>query len=197
MRKRVLILILAALALSGVMAGTIYQRWLNSPRYALQQIVLAIKSKDMDKLFNYMDIKEIFNNILESSTQDLRLDEKSGDEWTRFSRQLGRKFARQLLPKLFDNFEKQIRGAMESYLRNLDNSQILALAAAVTTAGFEVQGEEALVTLKDPKTGRPLRLRMRRAPPSGAWRVVAINYDDFKHLLKKEILGITPPKDNV
>ena len=47
------------------------------------------------------------------------------------------------LPQLFDSFEKEIKGVMGKYLQNLDNTQILAIAAAATTAQIEVQGEEA------------------------------------------------------
>ena len=198
MRKPVnLVVIVAALVAVAIAGSVLYQRWHDSPRYALQQMVLAIKARDMDKVFKYVDLKEIFNNFLESSTEGLKSDDKGGDEWNQFSRQLGRKFARKLLPKLFDNFEKQIRQAIENYLQNLHNTQILALTAAVTTAGIEVQGEEAQVTLQDPKTKKPLRFSMRRSPETGAWRVVSINYDDFKQFLKKEFLGLSPQKDNV
>lgn len=198
MRKPVIFIVVVAALVAVAIAGSLfYQRWQDSPRYALQQMVLAIKARDMDKVFKYMDLKEIFNNFLESSTEGLKLDDQGGDEWSRFSRQLGRKFARKLLPQLFDNFEKQIRQAMESYLQNLHNTQILALTAAVTTAGIKVQGEEAQVTIQDPKTKKPLRFRMRRSRGTGDWRVVSINYDDFKQLLKKEFLGISPQEDNV
>jgi hypothetical protein len=198
MRKPVIfIVIVAALVVVAIAGSLFYQRWHDSPRYALQQMVLAIKARDMDKVFKYLDLKEIFNNFLESSTEGLKLDDQGGDEWSRFSRQLGRKFARKILPQLFDNFEKQIRQAMESYLQNLHNTQILALTAAVTTAGIKVQGEEAQVTIQDPKTKKPLRFRMRRSRGTGDWRVVSVNYDDFKDLLKKEFLGISPQEDNV
>jgi len=198
MRKPVNFIVIVAALVAAAIAGTLlYQSWHDSPRYALQEMVLAIKARDMDKVFNYLDLKEIFNNFLESSTEGLKSDDKGGDEWSQFSRQMGRKFARKLLPKLFDNFEKQIRQAIEAYLQNLHNTQIMALTAAVTTAGIEVQGGEAQVTIKDPKTKKPLRFRMRRSPGTGAWRVVSVNYYDFKELLKKEFLGISPQKDNV
>ncbi len=53
---------------------------------------------------------------------------------------------------------------MEKYLLNLDNTQILAIAAAATTAQIEVQGEEARVTLVDPKSQEPFHFRMQRQP---------------------------------
>ncbi|MEW6660576.1 MAG: hypothetical protein AB1424_18195 [Thermodesulfobacteriota bacterium] len=198
MRKPVIfIIIVAVLAVSAIFAGVFYQRWHDSPRYALQQMVLSLKERNLDTFFKYVDIKEVFNNVLEDSTRETNSQDRGGDDWTRFSRQLGRKFARQIFPRLYENFEKQIHGLIKSYLHDLTNTQILALTAAVTTAKIEVQGDEALVTVHDPKTKAPLRFRMRRPPGGGDWRIVGLNYDDFKPFLKKEFLGISPKKDNV
>ncbi|MHB8069732.1 MAG: hypothetical protein ACYDIC_17705 [Desulfobaccales bacterium] len=198
MRKPVIfIVIVAVLAVGAIGAGVIYQRWHDSPRYALQQMVLSLKERDLETFFKYLDLKEIFNNVLEDSSRQTQPGDQEGDDFTRFSRQLGRQFARKIFPKLYDNFEKQIRGIIQSYLQDLTNTQILALTAAVTTARIEVKGDEALVTLYDPKAKRPLRLQMRRLPGGGDWRIVALNYEDFKPFLKKEFLGISHKKDNV
>ena len=198
MRKPVIfIVIVAVLAVTAIGAGVFYQRWHDSPRFALQQMVLSLKERDLETFFKFVDLKEIFNNFLEDSSRETNSGDQGGDEWTRFSRQLGRKFARNIFPKLYDNFEKQIRGIIKNYLQDLTNTQILALTAAVTTAKIEVAGDEALVTVHDPKTKRPLRFRMLRPPGGGDWRIVALTYEDFKPFLKKEILGISPKKDNV
>ncbi|MFZ5453389.1 MAG: hypothetical protein ACOZF2_16140 [Thermodesulfobacteriota bacterium] len=191
MRKPVIFaIIVALLAGSAILGGYLYHQYQQSPRYALQQMVLALKAKDMDKLFNYLDIKEIFQNLVDSSTKaSNNPQDQPADDWTRFSRQLGRKFARQIFPKLYDNFETQIKQAIAAYLQDLNHTQVLALTAAVATAKIEVQGEEARVTIYDPKNHRPMRFRLRRSPESGAWRVVSLNYNDFKHLLKRELFG--------
>jgi hypothetical protein len=99
---------------------------------------------------------------------------------------LGGKFARALLPKLFDHFEKQIREVMEKYLLNLDNSQILGIAAAVTVAQIDTQGDEARVTLTDPKTKEALRFQMRRDQERGIWQIVSVNYPDLKRFCQRE-----------
>ncbi len=192
MPRRLIFTLLATLILATAVAGGLYWRWYNSPRYALQQMVLSLKTKDMDDFFNYLDLKEIFVNSLEDLDQDLRSQEKPGegaDDWTRLSRQMGRKFARQLLPKLFESFEKQIRGGIEAYLLDLDNSQLLALATAVTLAKIEVQGDEAQVTIKDPKTGDFLRFKMRHQTEDLLWRIFSVNYQDLKKIIKKEFQG--------
>ncbi|HEY9074353.1 MAG TPA: hypothetical protein VIN67_09505, partial [Desulfobaccales bacterium] len=179
MRRRTWLILLAAVVLSSALAGGFYWQWVNSPRYALQRMALALKTRNMDQFFKYVDLKAIFNDFLESSSQD---QEKppggKQDEWSRMCRQMGNKFARSFLPKIFDRFAKEIQGVMEKYLTNLDNTQILAIAAAATTAGIEVKGDEALVTLVDPKTKEPFRFRMQRQPATETWQIVAVNYQD-------------------
>jgi hypothetical protein len=187
MRRKTLIIVLAVLLLGGAVTGGLYWRWYNSPRYALQQMALALQVRNMDNFFNYIDLKSIFNKFLEASSKDL--DAPPGaeaDEWTRMTRQLGGKFARALLPKLFDHFEKQIREVMEKYLLNLDNSQILGVAAAVTVAQIDTQGDEARVTLTDPKTKEALRFQMRRDQERGIWQIVSVNYPDLKRFCQRE-----------
>jgi hypothetical protein len=190
MRRRTWLILLAAVVLSSALAGGLYWHWVNSPRYALQRMALALKTRNMEQFFKYVDLKAIFNNFLDSSSQDLK-ETPSGkeDEWSRMSRQMGSKFARIFLPKIFDRFAKEIRGLMEKYLTNLDNTQILAIAAAATTAGIEVQGDEARVTLVDPKTKEPFRFRMQRQPETGTWQIVAVNYQDLKKFSKREFQG--------
>jgi hypothetical protein len=187
MRRKTWIIAVAIVVLAGALAGGLYWNWVNSPRYALQQAALALQSRDMDKFFNYINLKEILNKFAEVSSQDLQTPEdQQADELTKFSRQLGRKFAHLFLPKLFKSFEAQIRGVVEHYLLHLDNSQILVIAAAATVARIDSQGDEALVTLTDPKTKDTLRFQMRRQPNHGNWQIVSVNYDDLKRFYKRE-----------
>lgn len=192
MPRRLLFIILATLILATAVAGGLYWRWYNSPRYALQQMVLALKTKNMDNFFNYLELKAIFTNSLGDLDQDLGSAEKQdedADEWTRLSRQVGRKLARKLLPKLLEGFETQIRQGIEAYLRTLDNTQILVLATAVTLAKITVQGDEAQVALKDPRTGDLLRFTMRRQGEERVWRIVGVSYQDLKKFIKQEFQG--------
>ncbi len=189
MRRRTLIIILVAAVLGAALAGGLYWRWSTSPRYALQRMSLALKTRDMQQFNKYLDLKAIFNDFVDSASQDLDNPkdnkDKKEDEWNRLSRQMGGKFARIFLPKLFESFEKDIRAMMEKYLQDLDNTKILAVAAAATTAQIEVQGEEARVTLVDPKSKEPFRFQMRRQPETGTWQIVAVNYQDLKKFSKR------------
>ncbi len=189
MRRQVWVIILMVLLLAGAVAGGMYWRWYTSPRYSLHQMVLALRAKDMDRLFNYLDLKAIFRNLVEAgSKQWLEPEDPEEDEWTRWSRRMGRKLALKIAPRVFDQFQEQIKGLAKQYLEDLDNSQILGLAAAVSLARIDQTGEEAIVTFHDPRSGDDLHLTMRRDPLTHTWVVVAVSYDDLKKLFRNEIL---------
>lgn len=190
MQRKTWIIALAIVILGGVVAGGLYWRWANSPRYALQQAALALQARDMDKFFNYVNLKEILNNLVETCGKDLATSaDQPADEWTKLCRQLGRRFANVLLPKLFEAFEGQIRVVVERYLLNLDYSKILVIAAATTVAQIDSQGDGAVVTLTDPKTRDTFQFNMRRLPNQGTWQIVSVNYDDLKRFTKREFLN--------
>ena len=187
MQRKTWIIAVAIVVLGGAVAGGLYWHWANSPRYALQQAALALQARDMDKFFKYLKLKDILSNLVETCGKDLETSEdQPADEWTKLCRQLGRKFANVLLPKLFEAFDSQIRGGLERYLLHLDNSKILVIAAAATVAQIDSQGDEAGVTLTDPKTKDTLRFHMRRQPNHGAWQIVSVNYADLKRFSKRE-----------
>lgn len=186
--RRALIVVAITLALATAIAGGFYWHWYNSPRYALQQMAMSLQSKDMETFFNYLDLHEIINNIVSASSQDVAgPDDPRQNDWSRLTRQMGKKFARHFLPELFKSMEKQVKGLVEQFLKNLDRKQIIAVVAAVTVAKIDTRGEEAGVTLKDPKTGEVFRFQMRRYPDR-VWRIVEVNYDDLKKFGKRELL---------
>jgi hypothetical protein len=187
MQRKTWIIAVAIVVLGGALAGGLYWRWANSPRYALQQAALALQARDMDKFFKYVNLKDILSHFVESCGKDLETPtDQQADEWTKLCRQLGRKFAHVVMPKLFEAFEAQIRGVVERYLLHLDNSQILVIVAAATVAQIDSQADEAGVVLTDPKTKDTLRFNMRRQPNHGIWQIVSVNYDDLKRFAKRE-----------
>ena len=189
MKRSAIIIFATVVLLAAAVTGGLYWRWVNSPRYALQQMVLAMQTKNLDKLFKYIDLQEISTNLVDAGSEDLTPSEKPDmDDLERLGRRLGQKVAKFMVPKLLEKFEKQIKEAVKEYLLNLSTSQVLALAAAATAADITPKGEAAEVKLLDPKTGQPFRFRMHRDPATKEWRIVAIRYEDLKKLLKRELL---------
>lgn len=189
MKRSALVIFSIVFLLAAVITGGLYYRWLNSPRFALHQMVLALKTKNMDKFFKYVDLQEITSNLVDASSEDLAPEERPDmDEWESLSHLLGKKVAKFVLPKLLEKFDKQVKGAVEQYILNLSITQVLGLAAAATTAEINTRGEMAQVKLVNPKTGEPFRFRMARDPATKEWRIVSIRYGDLKRLLKRELL---------
>jgi hypothetical protein len=188
MKRSALVIFTAVFVLAALVTGGLYWRWVNSPRYALQQMVLAIQTQNFDKFFKYLDLQEIAANLVEASSDELRPPDKPGrDYWERLSRGVGKKVARAVMPRLMERYERQVKDAVQGYLMNLTNTQVVALAAAATTANIKVRGEVADVMLQDPKTGEPLRFTMQRDHATQEWRITAISYEDLKRLLKREL----------
>jgi hypothetical protein len=188
MRRKTWIIALVIVVLGAGVSGGFYWHWSNSPRYALQQAALALKTRNLDKFFTYLDLKEIVTNFADASSRDLSArDDPQADELTKYTRHLGGKFAQLFLPKLLDSFEPQIRKLVGRYLLNLNDTQILGIAAAVTLADIDTQGDAATVTMTDPKNHEKLHVQMRRQPNHGTWQIVAVNYDDLKRFYKREL----------
>ncbi|MBW1917922.1 MAG: DUF2939 domain-containing protein [Deltaproteobacteria bacterium] len=195
MRRKTLTLILVVLAFSGAIILGYLWFWQGTPRHTLYQMVRAIQNRDINNFYKFVDLQAIFNNFINDASQDLgflnennQKEEPPPDEFARWSRKLGKKFARYLLPKLFGTFEAQIKGQIERYLLSLSTSETLSLTALVTQAQIQQQGHQAEVTLIDPETKKPLRFRMQQNPDTREWRVVEVNYQDLKEFLKKEFM---------
>jgi hypothetical protein len=92
-----------------------------------------------------------------------------------------------LLPKLFDAFAHEC-GGPGTLSAPPGQLKILVIAAAATVAQIDTQGDEALVTLIDPKTKDTFQFNMRRQPNHGTWQIVSVNYDDLKRFSKREFL---------
>jgi hypothetical protein len=188
MRRKTWIILLLSVVLGASLGGGLYWRWVNSPRSALQQAVLALETHNLDKFFTYINLKEIVRNFADASSKDLETrNSQPADDWTRYTRHLGRNFTQLLLPKIIDAFEPQVRKILDRYLLALNHTQIMGIAAAVTVAQIDTTGEEARVTLTDPRTQEKLRFQMRRQPDQGVWQIVAVNYDDLKQFYKREL----------
>jgi hypothetical protein len=188
MRRSPLIFLLAALLLGIVVAGVFYYRHRHSPRFALQQLVSCLSIRDYDKFYDSVDLPGIMSHLMTETGRDLIPPELPiGDFLSQFGWKMGGKVARQLIPRLFETFDQELRKLLNQYFDTLGPQEFVALNAAVALADINQQGEQAQVTLKFPKKDGRLRLTMVWNPQQRLWRVVAVNYEDLKHLVKKEL----------
>ena len=189
MRRSPLVFVAIALFLGIVVAGAFYYLYRGSPRSALHQMVSSLIQRNYKEFYTYLDLESILGNLMQETGKDLISPViPEGDYLGQFGWKMGRKFAQQLLPRLFKSFEPDLHQLINQYLDTLTTQELLALEAAVTLAKIKQQGEEAQVTLRFPKDAGSLRLTMSRSSQDRAWRVVSVSYEDLKKLLNKELL---------
>ncbi len=101
MQRKTWIIAVTIVVLAGALAGGLYWRWANSPRYALQQAALALQARDMDKFFNYVNLKEILDNFVEACGKDTESPkDQSADDWSKLCRQMGQQVRPCLIAKI-------------------------------------------------------------------------------------------------
>ncbi len=188
MRRSPLIFLSVALLLGIAVAGVFYYRYRHSPRFALQQLVVSLTNRNYDRFYDSVDLPGIMGHLMAETGRDLVPPElPQGDLLSQFGWKMGGKVARHLIPRLFETFDKELRKLLNQYFDTLSTQEFVALNAAVALADIDQQGEEARVTLRFPKKDGRLRLNMAWNPQLRRWRVVAVNYEDLKHLVKKEL----------
>ncbi len=172
-----------------------YSYWRESPRYALWQMVRAIQANDTKTLFQYVDLQSITDNLVEKSSQDVdSLLEKKGlgaapqeDDVSRLVRSLSKKFARFIAPKILTSLEPQIKAGVEKYLAELNTMQKAALSAIPSQAQIQQNDGMADVTIVDPLNNQTYHFRMAKLEDTDHWRIVEVNYEDFKTIIEKKL----------
>lgn len=190
---RGLLALVVVLAL-GAGAYLAYQNyWRQTPRYALWQMVRAMQANDTQTLFLFIDLPAVVDSLVEQSAGEVdtwllpKGMELPDDQLTRWGRQLTKKFAKFLAPKLVAVLEPQIKTAVAKYLEELNTGERAALAAIPAQAQIRQEEGSAWVTLLDPHAKQQLRFRMVRSAGQERWRIVEVNYQDLKALIDREI----------
>lgn len=188
----VLVVVVGALGLGIYLGYRSY--WQQTPRYALWQMVRAMQANDTQRLWQYIDLASVVDSLVDQSAGNLdtwlvpkELDEPD-DQMTRLGRNLFKKFAKFLAPKLVVALEPQIKAAVENYLAQMNTAERAALTAIPTQAQIRQEDGSAWVTLTEPKGGQSLRFRMVRPEGAEQWRIVEVNYQDLRALVDRQIL---------
>ncbi len=185
------VVILLGLAIGGYLGYQTY--WRQTPRYALWQMVQAMQANDTKTLFQFIDLPAVVDSLVEQSAGDLgtwllpKGLELPDDQLTRLGRNLTKKFAKFLAPKLVVALEPQIKASVEKYLAELNTAERAALAAIPAQAQIRQEEGSAWVTLTIPNGSQSFRFRMVRPEDVRQWRIVEINYQDLRSLLDRHI----------
>lgn len=188
MKRSPLIFLAVALLLGITVSGAFYYFYRHSPRYALHQMVTALMQKNYQKFYSFLDLKSILGSLTEETGKDLIPPDifPKGNFIGDLGVKMGGKFMSQIVPHIFEAFEKEVRGVMNKYLETLTTQELLALEGAIALADIKQQDNEAQVTLRFPKEDGSLGLTMGRDPEKRIWKVVSVSYEDLKQLLRKK-----------
>jgi hypothetical protein len=162
----------------------------NSPRFALQQMAMALIERNYNKFYTYLDMKSILSSLMEESGRDLIPSDlvPKGNFLGELGVKMGSKLAQQLVPQIYGTFEKEAHSLINKYLDTLTTQDLLALEGAVALAHINQSGNEAQVTLSFPQSKLSLHLTLGRTPQNPTWRVISVSYEDLKELVKNKIL---------
>ncbi|MGQ9921390.1 MAG: DUF2939 domain-containing protein [Desulfobacca sp.] len=193
--KRSLLAVSAVVLLLGLGIGGyfVYQHyWQQTPRYALWQMVKAMQTNDIQTLFQFVNLPAVADNLAEQSAGDLerwlpKSLELPDDQVSRLGRNLTKKLAKFLAPKLVVVLEPQIKAAVEKYLSELTTVERAALATLPAQAQIRQEDGTAWVTLTIPNEGQTLRFRMVRPEDGPRWRIVEVNYQDLQALVGRQL----------
>ena len=76
---------------------------------------------------------------------------------------------------------------MEKYLAELNTMEKAALSAIPSQAQIQQDDGVADVTIVDPINNKTYRFRMAKLEDTDHWRIVEINYEDFRTFIEKKI----------
>ncbi|MGD8561647.1 MAG: DUF2939 domain-containing protein [Desulfarculaceae bacterium] len=157
----------------------------QSPYYALYQIGKSIHNRQPRLFLAYVDVKSVVSGQRESLVEELVPGDDKG-----VARQLVGGLMSALMPQVVELVkDRVVRVILDPERENLPTSWALVTAATVTS-----KDDYALVVLGEPQGGRRLRLGMRRQAEEDQWRVVEINPQDLKALVKDYLKDKYPPK---
>ena len=175
------IIVILAVLVGAAFWGT----WtlLNSPHWALYQIGKAIHQRQPRLFLAYVDIDQILSSQKQAIIDELMPDPSQAE---------GRKWAANLFSAFMGPLSDMVKDRVARMVAdpkrdNLPSSWVLVLAAKV-----EWNGDFAKVVLADPQEKKRLRLGMRRDPSERLWKVVELDPDDLKRLLKEYLKGEFP-----
>lgn len=187
--------LIAGVIIIGLGVGIYYFAfWRESPRYALWQIVRAIQANDTQKVFQYIDLQAVADNLVENSSGDLEAlllrkgfgPSPEEDDVSRLVRSLTKKFAKFMAPKVVAALEPQLKAGLEKYFAELNTMDKAALSAIPAKAQIQQQDGMAEVTLTDPRSEQKIHFRMAKPEGADRWRIVEINYQDLAAVIKRK-----------
>jgi hypothetical protein len=164
-----------------------FWRWVQgTPQYALYQIGVGLKNRNLNTSLAYVDVESILDQQLSGIISNLLSSLTASDSLTKITGPLG-EIKIKLTPQGNKSLSQQAIRQLQTYLENPKNPTLPSALMLLTLADFKVKGNYALVTITKDKD----QLRMGMQKQEGLWRVKDLNPEDTQRLIKKYFL---PPQ---
>jgi hypothetical protein len=162
-------------------------RWVQAtPYYSLYQIGAGLKNRDLNTFLTYVDLESILNQQVSGSLSSLLSSLNPGGSLEKIAGPLG-DLKIQLTPEVNKGLNTLIVQQIRDYLENPKNPTLPSSFLLLSSAQVKVKEDTALVTLKHEKD----QLKMGMKKQEGLWRVVELNPEDTKNLIKTYLLPAT------
>jgi len=164
-----------------------YYYWQGTPRCSLYRMGKAIKNNDSQTFLRYVDIKQVFEGIVDSTMKDAR-GEKSPDSDSAASEPEEPSGANKKFKNMIAQVAKALRPALEQQairaINNMDPEQRDRISPFAFAFLSEVkqEGNKAQVTVHASK--KDTYQGTMEKTPEGFWKIVKLDIDFFKMLKK-------------
>lgn len=163
--KKVIILSVAALV---VILGGLTYYFLGTPTYSLYKLKQAISQHDSITFNKYVDVDRLVSSLFDQATSSLADDEDLKGNFFE-------EFATSILSSMREQMKNEINKAIEEIAEGKDDKFVSIKLDKVVK-----EGKSAKVTLKN-SDEESINIDMIQMPER-YWRVVGINFEDFKKI---------------
>jgi hypothetical protein len=181
-------LIVIALIIGLAFGAGLFWRWVQgTPYYALYQIGSGLKNRDVDTFLSYVDVDSILSQQASGAIASLLSSLNTSGSPGNITGLLGG-IKIQLTPETNKELSRLVIQQIREYLENPKHPALPSSFFLLYLAHFKVNQDYALVTLKRDRD----QLRMGMRKQEGTWRVMELNPEDTRTLIKTYLLP--PPQ---
>lgn len=160
-----------------IIAGASYYYFIGTPRYSLYQAKKSIQNHDSISFNKYVDVDRVVDGMINEVSKST---ENEMDSSTNSWNELGKGLVNAMLPSLKDGLKNKINQSVEEISADKQNALLDAKIEEIVQEGKSAN--VMLINAKDEK----IHLRMIQSPER-YWKVVGIEFDDFKKISPENI----------
>lgn len=169
MKKAIIVTFIAIIVIAS---GSFYY-YVGTPSYSLYKLKKAIQNHDSASFNKYVDVDRIVDDLM--NTAVAQTEKEMGDLKDNPFGELGMTIAKGLMSSMKEQMKTEINKSIEEISENKDDKY-----SKVEIENIVKEGKSAKVTLVNSE-GDTIKMDMIEMP-GRYWRIVSVNFDDFKKI---------------